>query len=104
MAFGSIEFTTISRAQDYSSIKQNEDNKGMVDQGNFSAQVQKTVDQNMREVRGSDETRWHENRPDAKEKGNGTYTGDGGRRRKGKQPQDRVVVKGSGRGGFDMKI
>ncbi len=73
-----------------------------MDQGNFSAQVQKTVDQNMREVRGSDETRWHENRPDAKE--NGKYTGDGGRRRKGKQPQDRVVVKGSGGGGFDMKI
>ena len=75
MAFGSIEFTTISRAQDYSSIKQNEDNKGMVDQGNFSAQVQKTVDQNMREVRGSDETSRHENRPDAKEKGNGKRKG-----------------------------
>lgn len=105
MAFGSIEFTTISRAQDYSAIKQNEDNKDIVDQGNFSAQVQKTVDQNLREVRGSDESQWHENRPDAKEKGKGKYTGDGGRRRKSRQPQERVVIKGGGGGGgFDMKI
>lgn len=102
MAFGSIELTTISRAQDYSSIKQNEDNKGMVDQSNFSAQVQKTTEQKTREVHSSDDTQWQEKKPDAKEKGNGTYFGDGGRRRQKKSSQDRVVVKGQG--GFDMKV
>ena len=102
MAFGSIEFTTISRAQDYSAIKHNEDNKGMVDQVNFSEQVQKAVDQNIREVRSSDNTQWHENRPDAKEKGNGKYSGDGGRNRKKQAPHERVVIKNSR--GFDMKI
>jgi len=102
MAFGSIEFTTISRAQDYSTIKQNEDNKGMVDQANFSEQVQKAVDQNIREVRSRDEAQWHENRPDAKEKGNGKYSGDGGRNRKKQAAHERVVIKNSR--GFDMKI
>lgn len=102
MAFGSIEFTTISRAQDYSAIKHNEDNKGMVDQANFSHQVQKAVDQNIREVRSSDNTQWHENRPDAKEKGNGKYSGDGGRNRKKQASHERVVAKSSR--GFDIKI
>lgn len=102
MAFSSIEFTTISRAQDYSAIKQNEDNKGMVDQVNFSDQFQKNVDQNIREVRSGDNAQWHEKRPDAKEQGNGQYSGDGGSRRKKKQPVERMVVKG--KGGFDIKI
>lgn len=102
MAFGSIELTTISRAQDYTTIKHNEDNKVVVDQANFSDQFQKNTEQNIREVHSSDDTQWHEKKPDAREKGNGQYSGDGGSRRKKKQVQDRVVVKG--RGGFDMKI
>lgn len=102
MAFGAIELTTISRAQDYTTIKHNEDNKVVVDQSNFSDQVQKATEQNIREVHSSDDPQWHERRPDAKEKGNGQYGGDGGSRRKKKQVQERVVVKG--RSGFDMKI
>lgn len=102
MAFGAIELTTISRAQDYTTIKHNEDNKVVVDQTNFSAQVQKAAQQSIREVHSSDDPAWHERRPDAKEKGNGQYSGDGGSKRKKKQPQERVVVKS--RGGFDMKI
>ena len=102
MAFGAIELTTISRAQDYTTIKHNEDNKVGVDQANFSDQFQKNTEQNIREVHSSDDTQWHEKKPDAREKGNGQYSGDGGSRRKKKQVQDRVVVKG--RGGFDMKI
>lgn len=102
MAFGAIELTTISRAQDYTTIKHNADNKVVVDQANFSTQVQKAVEQNIREVHTSDDAQWRESRPDAKEKGNGQYSGDGGRRRKGKPAQDRVVEKS--RRGFDMKI
>ena len=100
MAFGSIEFTTISRAQDYSTIKQNEDNKGLVDQTNFSQQMQKSVEQRAREVHSSDNTQWQEQKPDAREKGKNEYYGDGGKNRK--KPQDRVVKKGPG--GFDVKI
>lgn len=108
MALGAIEFATISRSQDYTTIKHNEDNKGMVDQANFSDQVQKAAQQQTREVQGSEDMRWQESRPDAKEKGNGQYGGDGGiRRKKGGQgkdqkPRERMVVKGQG--GFDFKI
>lgn len=102
MAFGAIELTTISRAQDYTTIKHNEDNKGTVDQSNFSQQFQKTTEQNIREVHSSDNTGWHERKPDAREKGNGQYSGDGGSRRRKKPAQDRVVVKS--RGGIDIKI
>ena len=101
MAFGSIELTTISRAQDYSAIKHNEDNKGFVDQTNFSDQVQKTTEQRIREVHSSDDTEWHQQNPDAKEKGNNEYQGDGGRRRK-QGVEARMVVKNQG--GFDMKV
>ncbi|MCM1216216.1 MAG: hypothetical protein NC331_05560 [Lachnospiraceae bacterium] len=102
MAFGSIDLTTISRAQDFSGIKQNEDNKGMFAQTFISQDVQKNTEQRIREVHRSDDPEWHQKNPDAKEKGNGTYNGDGGRRRKGAKPQERVVIKG--REGFDMKI
>ena len=102
MAFGSIDLTTISRAQDYSIIKQNEDNKGMVAQTVISQDIQKTTEQRIREVHSSDDSDWHDKNPDAKEKGNAEYFGDGGKRRKGTKQQDRVVVKG--RSSFDMKI
>lgn len=102
MAFGSIELTTISRAQDYSAIKQNEDNKGMVDQTNFSQQVQKNTEQHIREVHSGDNVDWHEKKPDAREKGNNEYRGDGGKQRKKHQPKEQMVIKG--RGGFDIKV
>lgn len=101
MAFGSIELTTVSRAHDYSIIKHNEDNKGFVDQTNIVQQTEKTIEQRIREVHSSDDTEWHQNNPDAKEKGNNEYQGDGGRNRK-KGAQGRMIVKN--RGGFDMKI
>ena len=101
MAFGSIEFTTISRAQDYSAIKHNEDNKGFVDQTNIIQQTEKTTEQRIREVHSSDDTQWHQKNPDAKEKGNNEYKGDGGRNRK-RGSSERMAVKS--RGGFDMKI
>ena len=101
MAFSSIELTTVSRAQDYSIIKHNEDNKGFVDQTNIIQQTDKTTEQRIREVHSSDDTGWHQKNPDAKEKGNNEYQGDGGRNRK-KGAKERMIVKG--RGGFDMKI
>lgn len=103
MAFGAIEFTTISRAQDYSTIKQNEDNKGMIDQGHIVDHVQKTVEQRNYEVHSSDDAKWREQKPDAREKGSNEYRGDGGRgRNKNGKSREQMVVKSQG--GFDMKI
>ena len=102
MAFSPIELTTISRAQDYSAIKHNEDNRGIVQQTNLGVQMQKTTQQRLQEVHKSDDVEWHQQRPDAKEKGKGQYAGDGGRRRKQAQAKEQMVVKSQG--GFDMKI
>lgn len=101
MAFSSIELTAVTRSQDYTTVKHNEDNKGFVDQTNFSQQVQKNTQQQIRQVHDSDNAEWHQQNPDAKEKGRNEYQGDGGKRRK-QESADRVVVKG--RGGFDIKI
>jgi hypothetical protein len=103
MAFSSIELTTISRAQDYTTIKHNEDNKGVVEQTNLGQQAIKTAEQRANSVHNSDNTEWQNRQHDAREKGHNEYAGDGGKRRKKTETEsDRVVVKG--RGGFDMKI
>ena len=54
MAFSSIELTTVSRAQDYSTMKQNEDNKAFVDQSNGQFQVQKNEQRMTKEVHSGD--------------------------------------------------
>ena len=105
MAIGSISLQgQISRAQDFSTIKQNEDNKVIVDQGNFQTQFKKEVDQNMNRVRQSDNTENRGKKYDAKEKGGGQYSGDGGKHRKNNEQTDCVQLKGRMTQGFDMKI
>lgn len=104
MAFGSIELTTISRAQDYSIIKHNEDAKAFVDQTNLGQQANRTAEQRATTVTNSENSEWQNKRQDAREKGSNEYFGDGGRKRNTnkKEETDRVVVKGHG--GFDIKI
>lgn len=102
MAFGAIEITTITRAQDYTAIKHNEDNKGFTDQANIGQQVQKETQQRTREVHTSDNADWHNRKFDAKEKGDNEYSGDGGRKKKREQKEERVVV--NGHKSFDIKI
>ena len=108
MSINRIELQgTITRAQDYTTIKHNQDNKGMVDQSNFQAQFHKTVENKATQVHQGDNTENNKKKYDAKEKGNGEYSGDGGKKRKKDQDKDkdadgRVVLKGIGR--FDMKI
>ena len=94
----------MTRAQDFTTIKQNEDNKGMVDQTNIQRQFDRTVDDRLRQVQQSDRIENEGKKFDAKEKGNGSYAGDGGRQRKKeeKEADGKVVLKGQG--GFDIKI
>ncbi|MBO5055970.1 MAG: hypothetical protein J6C64_06415 [Lachnospiraceae bacterium] len=94
----------LTRAQDFTTIKQNQDNKGLVDQTNFQKQFNQTVENKVRQVHQGDKAENEGKRFDAKEKGNGTYYGDGGKRRKKeeKEKDGKVVLKGHG--SFDMKI
>lgn len=103
MAMGSIELATIARLQDYTTIKQNEDNRGLAQQSNLVQQMDHDNQQKTRQVTESDNAQWHQKNPNAKEKGNGNYAGDGGRNRKKQKESDgRVLV--NGREHFDIKI
>lgn len=103
MAFGSLEIASIPRTQDYTVMKQNEDNKGAFQQMTLGQQTQKHTEQLTKEVHSSDNADWYTGQQyDAKEKGNNEYAGNGGKRRK-KQPEDGVVVKKEHQG-FDIKI
>ena len=105
MAIGSISLQgQVTRAQDFSTIKQNEDNKVMVDQGNFQSHFNKEVKQNLSRVHQSDDTENPNKKYDAKEKGNGQYSGDGGKNRK-KQESDGAAKKQTKlQHSFDMRI
>ena len=93
---------TIQQTNDVLQNQTRQIEKGMLDQGNIVTQETKQGYQKARQVVRSEQSFMKEERFDAKEKGNGSYQGDGGRNRK-KQSQDgRVITKPEG--GFDMKI
>lgn len=94
----------ISRAQDFTTIKQQEDNKGLVDQSNYQRQVDQRTEVKAHQVQQGDRAENEGRRFDAKEQGGGSYQGDGGRRRRKDEPKEdgRVTVKGHG--SFDIKI
>lgn len=94
----------VTRAQDFTNIKQNEDHKGMIDQSNFQSQTQQKVENRMHQVNKSDQAENRQKKFDAKEQGNGTYAGDGGQHRKqhNEEKDGKVFVKGQG--SFDIRV
>ncbi len=95
----------VGRTQDFSAIKQNEDNKANLDSANMHHKVEQKIERNVNTVQKQDDTDKSSWKFDAKEKGNGEYTGDGGSHRKQKQeePSDgKVVIKSQS--SFDIKI
>ncbi len=104
MAIGPIEMTgMVTRSQDISLFKQNEDNKPMIDQSNSLVNVQKKAQDQNQQVNQADNAEYHEYRYDAKEKGNGSYQDNRNKNKKNKKEEDgKVVVKQTT--GFDMRI
>lgn len=103
MALGAIELATIARSQDFTAIKHGEDLKGVTQQTSLVQNMQRETEQKTRQVTESDAADWQKKKFDGREKGSGSYSGDGGSKRKKKQaPDGRVTVKG--REGFDIKI
>lgn len=93
---------TIQQTHDVLQNQTRETHKGMIDQGNIYVQEQKKEQQRSRQVVHSDDTRFREERFDAKEKGHGSYQGNGGKNRKHQETNDKIVLKPEG--GFDVKI
>lgn len=104
MAIGQIELQgQITRAQDFTSIKHNEDTRGTVEQANVSTQFSKQVESNVTKVKRGDQPEYYNKKFDAKDKGSNEYHGDGGKNRNKKEKKEadgKVLLKGVGR--FDV--
>lgn len=97
MAIGIVEMHgQITRAQDFTTIKHHEDNKGMVDQANFGQQMTKQVEQHAKRVNQQEKAENRQKKHDAKEKSRNEYHGDGGKQRKQekREPDGKVLLKG----------
>lgn len=95
----------ITRTPEFTTIKHNEDTKGMVDQLNIHKQFDSQVDNKLHQVQKKDDPENEGKQYDAKEKGNEQYTGDGGQKRKKRnkqQPDGKVLLKGQSN--FDIKV
>lgn len=104
MSFGSLEIASIPRTQDYTTMKQNEDNKGTFQQMTLEQQSDKQSEQRTREVHSSDNSDWYTGQYDAKEKGHNEYAGNGGKHRKKEDPGKDGTVVTRQHQGFDIKI
>ena len=100
MAIGFVEMQgQITRAQDFTTIKHNEDTKGMVEQANVGQQMTKQVERQANRGNKGEQPEYHERKFDAKDKGSNEYYGDGGQGKKDRKKQEKdgkVLLKGIG--------
>lgn len=97
MAIGFVEMQgQITRAQDYTAIKHNDDTKPFVEQANFGQQMTRQIEKQVKRVNQKDQTENHQKKFDAKDKGSNEYRGDGGKNRKTakKEADGKVLLKG----------
>ena len=84
-------------------MKQNEDNKPMMDQHNFHNQFQRQVEGQSRKVIDPDKAMNNKYDYDAKKKGNNQYSGESGKRKK-KETTEKKKDLPAGERGFDVRI
>lgn len=92
----------ITRAQDFTTIKHQEDSKGFVEQTNIHLKTEQKVEVKAHQVQKGDKAENKGKRFDAKDGGNGHYYGDGGSRRK--KEEEKKKPSAEGYGSFDIKI
>ncbi len=94
----------VQRADDVSMIKNQQDQRPMVEQQNVQTQMAKKVEEQRRQVVNPEDTNKTDTHADAREKGKNSYffRKKTNGKKKENAPEDRVVKKTQG--GFDMKI
>lgn len=93
----------ISRTQDISLLRQNEENRGALDHMNIQNRLESKQEENFRTVHEADDSNKSDTHHDAKEKGKNEYFNM--RKNSKKKPpakEDKVIAKS--RHGFDIKI
>lgn len=94
------------RAQDMSTLKQNEDNKPFLQQNDIQIEHDKHEEQQTRQVHDADDAKNKESRFDAKEKGSNEYETQQNKKKKNAKEikkDDQVIVKNEGMK-FDIRI
>ncbi|MCI9427139.1 MAG: hypothetical protein HFI81_05210 [Eubacterium sp.] len=103
MAVGPVTLNgMIPRTQDVSALKQNEDNKPLVEQQNIQVQLKHQEDRQLKQVNHADDANQQKKKYDAKEKGSNEYHGQ--QKKKKKQDEKNKVIYKQESGRFDMKI
>lgn len=105
MAISPFELNvSVTRTQDFSILKQNEDGKAVLDHQNFNVNFKKENKEKLEQVQKSENTQGNKTEYNASDKGNGRYMGDGGqKRKKAPKPSDgNVIIKGKNT--LDIKI
>lgn len=105
MGLGPIELNvTVTRVQDYTTIKHNEDMRPNIQQMDISQQTIKEADHKATFVEQKEDLNNEQKKQDAKDQGKNKYMGDGGKNRPGsKIPKEGTVIKKE-QGGFDFRI
>lgn len=93
----------LQRTHDVTTLKQNEDNKPIVQQHFLHAEQMKQEQKMAQQVTKAEEKDNDNYRYDAKEKGNNQYEGSQDKQKKKKENDGKVIIKGQ-RPGFDVKI
>lgn len=83
MAIGPVELNgALQRVQDIATIKQNQDNKAVLNQSAFQDTFSKEIEEHATRVVDPNETAKEQRKFDAKDKGDNEYTGDGGKKKR----------------------
>lgn len=103
MAVSSIVLNgTIGQTNDVLINHNKEAGKAALDQGHIVHEEKLHNQEKAQKVMNSEESRYQESRYDSKEKGHGSYQGDGGRNRTPQKKEGQIINKV--KGGFDVKI
>lgn len=95
----------ISRSQDVMTMKQNQDNKGMIDQNNFQQEFKKEVQHHMKKVNDLEKEQAEEYKYGEKKEGNQSAYSQNQQKKKDENQEDkkeRIVLKENS--SFDIKI
>ena len=110
MVIGNIELNhAMTRIQDYTTQKHNEDQRGVLQQTHAQEKFSKELDKDIRQVIKTNQeeyqnkTEYQNKKFDARDKGSNQYTGDGGKnKKKNDNPDGKVIAKSST--AFDIRI
>lgn len=96
----------ISRSQDVTTLKQNQDNKGIIDQNNFQQEFKKEIQHHMKKVNDPEKGQEEYKYGDKKEGNGAAHSKNHNKKREekkeNKKKEDRISVKGNSN--FDIRI